>query len=60
MMRFARTYHSGRSALLISLLWFAACTGGKRDRPLFKLLSPNQTGVTFANTITTSDSQCSE
>ena len=56
MMRFARTYHSGRSALLISLLWFAACAGGKRDRPLFKLLSPNQTGVTFANTITTDDS----
>src|SRR5213595_2900839 len=26
------------------------------DRPLFKLLSPDQTGVTFANTITTSDS----
>src|SRR6184192_4902977 len=26
------------------------------DRPLFRLLSPAQTGVTFANTITTSDS----
>src|SRR5215208_174116 len=31
-------------------------TGCKRDRPLFKLLSADQTGVTFANTITTSDS----
>ena len=33
----------------------AGCTG-ERDRPLFKLLSANETGVTFANTITTTDS----
>src|SRR2546426_8420221 len=26
------------------------------DRPLFRLLSPTQTGVTFANTIATTDS----
>lgn len=48
-------HHSGLFALLIPLLWLAGCTG-KKDRPLFKLLNPNQTGVTFANTITTNDS----
>ncbi|HEV8495999.1 MAG TPA: VCBS repeat-containing protein [Gemmatimonadaceae bacterium] len=37
-------------------LFSAACTGRERERPLFKLLTPNQTGVTFANTITTTDS----
>src|SRR5215813_3549525 len=42
--------------LVVPLLWLTGCTGGERDRPLFKLLSPDQTGVTFANTITTSDS----
>src|SRR6266542_6413362 len=40
-------------ATLILLLWLAGC---KRDHPLFKLLSPDQTGVAFANTITTNDS----
>ena len=40
-------------AFLIALLPAAGC---KRDRPLFKLLSADQTGVTFANTITTTDS----
>jgi len=30
--------------------------GGDQNRPLFKLLSPSQTGVAFANTITTNDS----
>ena len=48
-------HHSRLFALLIPLLWLAGCTG-KKDRPLFKLLSPDQTGVTFANTITTNDS----
>ena len=42
-----------RFVFLIPLVWLAAC---KRDRPLFELLSPDQTGVTFANTITTNDS----
>ena len=42
-------------AYAIPLLWLTGCTG-KGDRPLFKLLSPDQTGVTFANTITTDDS----
>ena len=40
-------------AFLIALLPAAGC---KRDRPLFKLLDANHTGVTFANTITTTDS----
>src|SRR6202521_5246246 len=55
MTRFARLHRSGRFALLIPLLSFAGCTG-KSERPLFKLLGPKQTGVTFANTITTDDS----
>ena len=36
------------------LLFLLAC--GRKDHPLFKLLSPDETGVTFANTITTDDS----
>ena len=46
---------SGRFVLLAALLALCGCLG-KKDRPLFKLLSPNETGVTFANTITTDDS----
>jgi len=41
-------------AVLIPLLLLAGCKG-RSDR-LFKLLSPDETGVTFANTITTDDS----
>lgn len=55
MTKFGRMYHSGPFALLIPLLWVAGCTSTS-DRPLFKLLSANQTGVTFANTISTDDS----
>jgi hypothetical protein len=44
---------SRRFALLIALL--CGCRG-ETERPLFKLLSPEETGVTFANTITTNDS----
>jgi hypothetical protein len=36
------------------LLLAAGC--GDEDRPLFRLLSPEQTGVSFANTIATNDS----
>ena len=39
----------------IAVVLLAGC-GGEKERPLFKLLAPNQTGVTFANTITTDDS----
>jgi len=42
-------------AVLIPFLLVAGCKG-ENDRPLFKLLSPEQTGITFANTITTDDS----
>ncbi len=41
-------------ALVISLFSLANCA--KKERALFNLLSADQTGVTFANTITTSDS----
>src|SRR6476646_3151124 len=48
--------HASRlSALLTPLVWLAGCTSDT-DRPVFRLLSPKQTGVTFANTITTNDS----
>ncbi|MEO6527040.1 MAG: VCBS repeat-containing protein [Gemmatimonadaceae bacterium] len=46
---------AGRAALLLPLLLAAGCGRGG-ERPLFKLLGADQTGVTFANTITTSDS----
>src|SRR5690349_13833664 len=39
-----------------ALLLLALLAGCDRGRPLFRLLDPGQTGVTFANTITTSDS----
>ncbi|MDQ3996261.1 MAG: VCBS repeat-containing protein, partial [Gemmatimonadota bacterium] len=51
----SRMRRCGRLTLLVPPLWVAGCTGD-RDRPLFRLLSPEQTGVTFANTITTNDS----
>ena len=42
----------------LRLVWISLCltSCGPRERPIFKLLSPEQTGVTFANTITTNDS----
>ena len=54
LMSFARMHPSGRLALLIPLLALVSC--GPRERPVFELLSADRTGVTFANTITTSDS----
>ncbi|MEA2766749.1 MAG: enediyne biosynthesis protein, partial [Gemmatimonadaceae bacterium] len=50
----ARVKRSTLFALLIILV-SGACTRGN-DRALFKLLGPNETAVSFANTITTSDS----
>jgi hypothetical protein len=50
-----RAHQSRVLAVLIPLLLAAGCRG-KSDRALFKLLSPEQTGITFANTITTDDS----
>jgi hypothetical protein len=55
-MGLARMHFLARVALFIPLLWFGGCNAGNRERPVFKLLSASQTGVTFANTITTSDS----
>jgi enediyne biosynthesis protein E4 len=41
--------------LLLALLALSACENGNSGA-VFELLSPNKTGVTFANTITTNDS----
>ena len=44
------------SVVLALILWLSACNREPADRPLFHLLSPSETGVTFENTITTNDS----
>src|SRR6476620_3561059 len=44
-------------AASISILIFAGCERGGSEAPIFKLLSPDETGVTFANTVTTDDSE---
>jgi hypothetical protein len=46
--------HSRRFALLLPLLALLGCRRG--ERPVFERLSADRTGVSFANTITTSDS----
>ena len=43
-------------ALAIALLSLAGCGHEEKRPPLFTLLPPGRTGVTFANTITTNDS----
>ena len=43
-------------AFWISLLVLAGCSREASRHPLFKLLAPSRTGVTFTNTITTNDS----
>src|SRR5438132_2810763 len=48
--------HQSRYLALVILFLLSGCTTEKREAPLFKLLNPNETGVKFANTITTSDS----
>ncbi len=45
-----------RVALLVGALGVASCARESAAPPLFELLSPGQTGVTFANAITTNDS----
>ena len=45
-----------RPAPVLALLAVAGCRPATANRPLFELLSPGRTGVTFANTITTNDS----
>src|SRR5438132_265107 len=44
-------------ALVVSLVLFARCCQQQKTPPLFRLLTPDQTGVRFANTITTTDSE---
>ena len=44
-------------ALVVSLVLFAGCGQHQKTPPLFRLLTPDQTGVRFANTITTTDSE---
>src|SRR5881394_2117196 len=48
-------HHLGTLTLLIPLL-LAGCRTREGDRAIFRLLSPGETGISFANTITTSDS----
>jgi hypothetical protein len=48
--------HRNSFALVVSLFCVASCSGQERAAPLFRLLPPEQTGVSFANTITTDDS----
>jgi hypothetical protein len=48
-------YHPRPQALLLSLSLLMSC-GRESATPLFRRLSPGHTGVTFANTITSSDS----
>lgn len=45
-----------RPACVVVLMLLAGCHPGSAARPVFKLLTPGRTGVTFANTITTNDS----
>src|SRR5947209_14604742 len=44
-------------ALVVSLVLFGGCGQHQTTPPLFRLLTPDQTGVRFANTITTTDSE---
>src|SRR5437870_2237981 len=44
-------------ALVVSLVLFEGCGQHQKSPPLFTLLTPDQTGVRFANTITTTDSE---
>jgi hypothetical protein len=41
--------------VILALGWVSGCHGD-RTRPLFRLLSPEETGITFVNAITTDDS----
>jgi len=43
-------------SVFVSLASLGACSIAKREHPVFELLTPDQTGISFANTIRTSDS----
>jgi hypothetical protein len=49
--------HSRLVVLALVLPWFAGCRPGRRPEQVFQLLSPDRTGVTFANTVTTNDTE---
>ena len=49
------TARTRRHLLVVSLLALPGCDRDAAAAPLFRLLSPEQTGVTFTNTITTTD-----
>src|SRR5262245_9998889 len=53
---FAPSAGFGAFAVTLGLLLSVACRPAKREQPVFRLLSPSRTGITFANTITTNDS----
>ncbi len=42
---------------VVSLVLFDGCSQRQKTPPLFRQLTPDQTGVRFANTITTTDSE---
>lgn len=51
-----RTHQQKFRLLALVLLCLGGCELNGRDRPIFRLLSPDETGVRFANTVTTDDS----
>src|SRR5437762_5437248 len=51
-----RPHHTLLPVLLVAVVCLGGCGLGRTEQPLFKLLSPDETGVKFANTITTNDS----
>jgi hypothetical protein len=51
----SRAHHRRASALISTLLLLAACSR-KSEPAIFRLLSPSETGIDFANTITATDS----
>src|SRR5437764_305246 len=57
MTRQSRVFRLGFLSLcLVSLLASEGCIRERKERPIFKLVTPGESGVTFANTITTTDS----
>ncbi len=48
--------HRYRLLVSSSLFYLASCGGQEEVAPLFRLLPPDSTGITFENTITTNDS----
>jgi len=54
--RGGRSLVTATLALFIPLLWYTGCGREATDLPLFRLLPQEQTGVSFANTVTTNDS----